>query len=151
TMAFRRRRGVLCIETGKACYGVRTRGVRHKRCVNTVDAQSRQKLTSSTMRNASPYDRDHAERTSGTVHDLERRGNDHGAGGAKLVEIAKAGESELAAAVHHIMIRKRRIEAGRLAGIGAHGLHADSEHIAAAGQQVGTLFGKTRCVRAVRM
>jgi len=43
--------------------------------------------------------------------------------------MAQAGQPELSGAVHDVVIRKRRIEASRLAGIGPDRLHADAEHV----------------------
>ena len=49
-------------------------------------------------------DGDYAEGAAGTTDDSEGRGDDHGAGGRQLIEIAEAGETELSAAVHDEMI-----------------------------------------------
>ncbi len=49
-------------------------------------------------------DGEDAEGAAGTVDDFEGRGDDHGASGRQLIEIAKAGEAELSAAVHDEMI-----------------------------------------------
>src|SRR6478752_2212410 len=50
------------------------------------------------------------QRTARAVHDLQRRGNYHGAHGRKLVKVAQSRQPELAAAVHDVVIGKRRIE-----------------------------------------
>ena len=62
------------------------------------------KLTSSRSQGNDP------QRTAGAIHDLQRCGNHHGAHGRKLVKVAEPGQPELAAAVHDVVIGKRRIE-----------------------------------------
>ena len=49
-------------------------------------------------------DGEDAEGTAGAVDDFEGRGDDDGAGGRQLIEIAEAGEAEFSAAVHYEMI-----------------------------------------------
>ena len=49
-------------------------------------------------------DGDDAEGATGAADDFERYSDDDGAGGRQLIEIAKAGEAELSAAVHDEMI-----------------------------------------------
>ena len=49
-------------------------------------------------------DGDDAKGAAGAAYDLERRGDDYGAGERQLIEIAKAGEAKLSAAVHDEMI-----------------------------------------------
>jgi hypothetical protein len=49
-------------------------------------------------------DGEDAEGAAGAVDDFEGGGDDDGAGGGQLIEIAEAGEAELAAAVHDAMI-----------------------------------------------
>ena len=56
---------------------------------------------------------DRADRTAAAADDLQRRGDHHRAGRRQSIEIAEAGQAELAVAVHDVVIRKRRIERRR--------------------------------------
>ena len=47
---------------------------------------------------------DGAEGAPGAVDDFQGGGDDYGARGGQLIEVAKAGEAEFAAAVHYEMI-----------------------------------------------
>src|SRR5689334_13406516 len=86
-------------------------------------------------RSASWSDCKHAQRATAAIDDLERRGDHNRAGGRKLVEIAQAGEAELAGTVHQRMVGKRRVEGAGLARVGADRLDADAQDIALAGQE----------------
>ena len=68
-------------------------------------------------------------RASASVHDLERRGDDDRAGGGQLIEIAQAGQAELAVPVHDAVIRERRIERPRLPCVGPDRLHTNTQDI----------------------
>src|SRR5262249_31144365 len=98
---------------------------------------------------SSGRDCDHAGRAAGAAGDLLRGGADAGAGRRELVEVAEAGQPELAVAVHGGVVRERRIELARLAGVGADRLDADAEDVALLRQQLGALFREARRVRAV--
>jgi len=49
-------------------------------------------------------DGEDAEGAAGAVDDFEGGGDDHGAGGGQLIEIAKAGEAKLSASVHEVVV-----------------------------------------------
>ena len=49
-------------------------------------------------------DGEDAEGAAGAVDDFEGGGDDHGAGGGQLIEIAKAGEAKLSASVHDVVV-----------------------------------------------
>ena len=55
-------------------------------------------------------DGDDPQRAAAAVDDLERRGNHDRPCRRQLIEIAQAGEPELAGAVHRCVIGKRRVE-----------------------------------------
>jgi hypothetical protein len=76
--------------------------------------------------------------------DLERRGDDDGAGGRQLIQVRQACQAELPRAVHDRVVRERRVERARLAGIGADRLDADAEHVALARQQLRRAPGESR-------
>ena len=61
----------------------------------------------------SRHKRDCADRTAAAADQLQRRGDDDRAGRRQPIEIAQAGQAELAVAVHDVVIRKRRIESCR--------------------------------------
>src|SRR6185503_6409013 len=94
-------------------------------------------------------DRDDAERAAAAVDDLERRGNHDGTGRRQLVEIAETREAELARAVHDRVIRERRIERPRLAGIGANRLGADAQHVAILREHLRRARIEARAVRSI--
>src|SRR5262249_19998668 len=83
---------------------------------------------------------DDSQRTAGTAHYLQRGCDDDGSCRRKLIQVAKAGQAKLAAAVHEVMVRKRRLERERLASIGPNRLHADPQHVSVLSQQFRTLF-----------
>src|SRR5262245_59300777 len=58
-------------------------------------------------------DGDHPKRTAATVDDLQRRGNHDRPRWRQLIEIAQAGEAELAGTVHRRVVRKGRIKSAR--------------------------------------
>jgi hypothetical protein len=64
--------------------------------------------------------------TTGAADDFQRRGNDNRAGWRKLIKIAQAGQPKLAASVHQVVVRERRVEGSGLACIGPDGLYADT-------------------------
>src|SRR5256885_13068755 len=74
-------------------------------------------------------DREHPERTSTALHNLERRRNHHRTRRGKLVEVAQAREPELARSVHDRVIREWRCESASLSRISADCFHANAEHI----------------------
>src|SRR5437879_3627620 len=92
---------------------------------------------------------DDAEGAAGATDDLEGRGDDHGAAGRQLVEIAKASEAELSAAVHDEVIGEGRVKLGGLARVGTHRFDAYSQNVALTGQKLRALFGPARSMRAV--
>ena len=57
-----------------------------------------------TTRPALRGDGEDAEGAAGAVDDFEGGGDDHGAGGGQLIEIAKAGEAKLSASVHDVVV-----------------------------------------------
>src|SRR6185295_15880783 len=69
----------------------------------------------------------HPQRAAATIHNLQRRRNDHRSGRWKLIEVAQAGQAELAGAVHQGVIGEGWIEAAGLAGVGAYGFDSDAE------------------------
>jgi hypothetical protein len=71
-----------------------------------------------------------AEGAAGAVDDFEGGSDDDGASGGKLIEIAEAGEAELAVAVHDAMIGEGRVKLGGLACVGAYRFDAYSEDVA---------------------
>src|SRR5204863_7370605 len=71
-------------------------------------------------------DCDYPQGASRAVYDFQGSGDDHCAGGRKLVEVAQAGQPEFSAAMHHIMIRKWRIKISCAPGIGADRLYTYS-------------------------
>src|SRR5688572_14182686 len=80
------------------------------------------------------HQRDCSNRAATPPHELQWRGDHDRASRWQSIQIAQAGESELAAAVHDVVIRKRRIERAGLSGIRADGLDANTEDIAIVGQ-----------------
>ena len=73
-----------------------------------------------------------------------------GAGRGQAIEVAQARQAELAGAVHDAVVRERRIEGPRLAGVGADGLDADAQHVAIVREQPRRARVKAGTVRAVR-
>ena len=67
----------------------------------------------------------------------------------QLVEVAEAGEAELAGAVHGRVIGERRVEAARLSRVGADRLDADAEHVALVREHRRRARVEPRGVRAV--
>src|SRR4029450_454757 len=65
-----------------------------------------------------------ANRTPASVNDLQRRGEQGGGVWRQPIQIAEAGQPELAGAVHDGVVGERRIETAGLAGIGADGFDA---------------------------
>src|SRR5438046_6140573 len=61
-----------------------------------------------TTRPALRGDGEDAEGAAGAVDDFEGGGDDHGAGGGQLIEVAKAGEAKLSASVHDVMRSEER-------------------------------------------
>src|SRR5579859_5027904 len=92
--------------------------------------------------------RNYPQRAPRTVDDLERRCNHKRAGGGQLIQVHQAGEAKPARAVHESMTGERRIEAARLAGIGAYGLYTDAEDVALFRQVLRAGGVKARRVRA---
>src|SRR5467141_5040945 len=74
-------------------------------------------------------DGEDAEGAAGAVDDFEGGGDDHGAGGGQLIEIAKAGEAKLSAAVHDVVVRERRVKLGGLAGVGSYRFDSDAQDV----------------------
>src|SRR5213082_553693 len=85
-------------------------------------------------------DGDDAEGATGAADDFERCSDDDGAGGRQLIEIAKAGEAELSAAVHDEVIRKGWVKLGGLACVRSHCFDSDSQNIALSSQELRTLL-----------
>ena len=75
-------------------------------------------------------DREDSHRASASSNDLERRGDHDRTSRRQLVQIPQAGEPEFPCPVHRRVIREGRVEPTRLPRVGAHGLHADAEHVA---------------------
>src|SRR5262249_43645771 len=86
---------------------------------------SRAALTGRAAHRSGGHDRDDPQRAATAVHDLQWRGDDDGSDRRQLIQIAEAREPELAGAVHDRVIRERRIESARLAGVGADRFDAD--------------------------
>src|SRR5258708_20055717 len=63
---------------------------------------------------ASRCDGNSPQGTAGASDDFQWCGNDDRAGRRKLIEIAQTGQTKLAAAVHEVVIRKRRVKRCRL-------------------------------------
>jgi hypothetical protein len=61
-----------------------------------------------------------------TIFNFQWCGDDDGAGWRKLIEITETSQSKLAAPVHEVMIRERRVESGGLSSVGADCLHANT-------------------------
>src|SRR5215831_11654113 len=78
------------------------------------------------------------------VHDLQGRRDHHGADRGKLVKVAESGQSKLAAAVHDVVIWKRRIEGCGASRVGPHGLHSDPQNIAVFSQELRAFLDEAR-------
>src|SRR5918993_2139689 len=76
------------------------------------------------------YQRKDAQRTAGTVLDLERRGHNYSTSRRKLIEIAQALQAVTPAAVKEMVRRIGRIEVTGLAGIGPDRLGAEANDTA---------------------
>jgi len=87
------------------------------------------KTASKSRERPSGRDGNDPERAARSADDLQRRSNDHSTGWRKLIQVAQARQTELSAAVHQIVVREGRIEAGCLSGVGPNRLHADPQHI----------------------
>src|SRR5258708_3653656 len=98
---------------------------------------------------ASRCDGNSPQGTAGASDDFQRRCNDDRSGRRKLIEIAQTGQTKLAAAVHEVVIRKRRVKRGGLPGIGSNRLHADAQHISLLRKKRGAFLGQARSVRSI--
>src|SRR5687767_12113160 len=78
---------------------------------------------------------DRADRAAGAVDEFEGGGDQDGAGGRELVEVAEAGEAEFAGAVHDVVAGEGRVEGKGLAGVGADRLHPGAEHVPLPGEE----------------
>src|SRR5207244_106313 len=90
------------------------------------------------------HQRQHPQRATGTVDDLQRRCDDDRSGRRQLIEIHQARQAELVRAVHDRVAREHRLEARRLAGIRADGLDANAEDIPLAREERDTLWMEAR-------
>src|SRR5437660_3120666 len=94
-------------------------------------------------------DGDGTEGTAGAVDDFERGGDDDGTGGGQLIEVAKAGEAKLSAAMHDEMIGEGRVKFGGLARVGSHCFDTDAQNVALPGEKFRGFLGPAGSVRAV--
>src|SRR5258708_8722498 len=77
---------------------------------------------------ASRCDGNSPQGTAGASDDFQWRGNDDRAGRRKLVEIAQTGQTKLAASMHEVVIRKRRVKSGGPPPLGSHPLPPPPPH-----------------------
>src|SRR5215216_2280087 len=73
-------------------------------------------------RSSSSNKRQHPQGAAAALLDLERRADQHRAGGRQLVEVREALQAVLARAVHEVVAGIRRAQVVALAGVGADGL-----------------------------
>lgn len=97
------------------------------------------------------HERQHADGAATTADNLQRRGDDDGAGRRQLVEVAEAGEAELPRAVHRRVIREGGIEAARLPGVRPDGFDADAEDVSLVGEEFRRTLVEAGRVRAARI
>src|SRR6185437_8977760 len=95
------------------------------------------------------HERQHPQRASGAVHDLERRRNYHGTRRRQLIQVGEAREPEPIGAVHEGMAGKHGLEGRCLAGIGADRLHPDAENVTLPREEGDALRMEARSMRPV--
>src|SRR5438445_7782464 len=71
----------------------------------------------------------HRHRAARAVDNLQWRGDDYGAGRWELIQVAQAGQAKLAAAVHDVVVRERRVKGSGPAGVRPNRLHADAQNV----------------------
>src|SRR5687768_5408160 len=75
-------------------------------------------------------ERENPQWRAAAVPDLERRGDDHGAGGRQLVEVGEALQAVTAGTMHVVMARVGRAQVIGLAGVRTDRLGAEAEDVA---------------------
>src|SRR2546427_4997911 len=78
-------------------------------------------------------------RAARAVDNLQWRGDDYGAGRWELIQVAQAGQAKLAAAVHDVVVRERRVKGSGPAGVRPQPLPADAPKITLPGAKIGAL------------
>src|SRR5688572_33201429 len=92
---------------------------------------------------------DGAHGAAAAANQLQRRGDHYRTRRWQSLQVTQAGQSELTAAVHDVVIRKRRIERAGLSGIRADCLDADPQHIALVGKNARRCLVEAGTMRAV--
>src|SRR6478672_8856691 len=83
------------------------------------------------------------------MHQLERCSDHNGPHCWKLIEVAQAGQTELASPMHRRMVGERRIEAAGLPGVGADRLDADAKDVPVPREDSRRVLMESRRVRPV--